>query len=331
MKPIFLFLLPVLVILFSCEEKRQVRVAMAQIFCLDGDRSGNFVRIEHALKEASAGGAEIVCFPETAILGWVNSDAHQRAFPIPGADSDRLGELADKYNVYICIGLAEKNGDRLHDTVILIDREGNLLSKHRKINILTELMTPPYTPGDEVGVVETEYGRIGMLICADTFHENRVKEMKDLEPGLVLVPYGWAAPEEDWPGHAKSMEDVVRKTATTTGCPVVGTDLVGEITKGPWSGQVYGGQSIAIDGNGKVLARAKDRDRDIVLIDIPLEKSSSLRGRSPWESPNIVTSLRGRSPWESPSIVTSLRGRSPWESPNIVTSLRGRSPWESPF
>ena len=63
---------------------RTIQMAMCQIVCLDGDRAGNFVRIENALREAKAAQADIACFPETAILGWVNPEAHERAFPIPG-------------------------------------------------------------------------------------------------------------------------------------------------------------------------------------------------------------------------------------------------------
>ena len=61
---------------------------MAQIFCLDGDRAGNLRRIENAVAEASKNDADIVCFPEAAILGWVNPDAHKRAFAIPGPDTE---------------------------------------------------------------------------------------------------------------------------------------------------------------------------------------------------------------------------------------------------
>ena len=57
-----------------------VKIGMAQIFCLDGDREGNFTRIEYAIQEATEKGAQIVCFPEMAVLGWVNPEAHQRAF-----------------------------------------------------------------------------------------------------------------------------------------------------------------------------------------------------------------------------------------------------------
>jgi hypothetical protein len=59
---------------------------------------------------------------------------------------------------------------------------------------------------------------------------------------------------------------VVTKTAKKTKTVVVGTNLVGEITHGLWRGRVYGGQSIAADKNGKVIAVCKDRDRDIRII-----------------------------------------------------------------
>ena len=81
---------------------RIIRIALAQIFSLDGDRAGNFVRIENAIREAKGGAADIICFPEAVILGWVNPDAHKMAFPIPGEDSGRLCELARKYEIFLC-------------------------------------------------------------------------------------------------------------------------------------------------------------------------------------------------------------------------------------
>ena len=252
----------------AATSKGTVKVAMAQIFCLDGDRSGNLVRIENAIVQAKEQGAEIVTFPETSILGWVNPDAHVRAYPIPGGDSDRLCALARKYQVFICIGLAEKDGDNLYDSALLIDNTGSILLKHRKINTLDALMTPPYTKGDQVQAVDTRFGRIGLLICADSFQEEVLLKMKEQKPDWVIIPYGWAANENDWPEHGKELLGVVQHAATVFQCPVVGTDLVGEITHGPWQGMVYGGQSVAVDQNTKVIATGKDRDKDIVILDI---------------------------------------------------------------
>ena len=98
--------------------------------------------------------------------------------------------------------------------------------------------------------------------------------MEELKPDLLLVPYGWAAPENKLPEHGQEMAKVVKKAASKIGAYVIGTDLVGEITKGPWAGQVYGGQSVAADGNGTVLAVAKDRDRDIKMVRLQLERAN---------------------------------------------------------
>jgi len=244
------------------------KIAMAQIFSLDGDRSGNFVRVENAIREAKNGAAEIVCFPEMVILGWVNSDAHERACPIPGEDSGRLCELAKKYGICLCAGLAEKDGKKLYDSAVLIDAKGRILLKHRKINILTELMEPPYRPGEEVNAVETKFGKTGLLICADTHKDKILKRMAALKPDLLLVPYGYAERENNWPEHGKQLEKVVNNAARKIGAPVIGTNLVGEITKGAWKGRIFGGHSVAADKNGKTLAIATDRDRDIKIVSI---------------------------------------------------------------
>ncbi len=245
-----------------------IRIAMAQIFCLDGDKSGNFARIENAVKEAKAANAQLVCFPEMALLGWVNPDAHERAGPIPGPDTDRLAALAKSYQIYISIGLAEKEGDALYDAAVLINDSGEILLKHRKVNILSELMEPPYTPGKGVQAVQTPYGKIGMMICADSFDETVKTEMKSLQPDLLIIPYGWAKEEEDWPEHGLELEKTVKKAAKEIGCPVIGTDLVGAISHGPWSGLVYGGLSVVSDASGTVLVKGKDRDRDLVILDL---------------------------------------------------------------
>lgn len=248
-----------------------IKIALAQIFCLDGDRSGNFVRIENAIREAKAGDADIICFPETVILGWVDSDAHERACPIPGQDSESLCKLAKNYEILLCAGLAEKDGTKLYDSAVLVDKRGRILLKHRKINILTELMKPPYTPGKEVNAVDTEFGKIGLLICADTHKDEILERMADLRPDLLLVPYGYAEQEENWPKHGKELERVVNNAGRKTGAVVVGTNLIGEITKGPWKGRIFGGHSVTADKNGKILTIGADRDRDIGIISIRME------------------------------------------------------------
>lgn len=252
--------------------KKTVRLAICQILVIDSDREGNFRRIENSLKQAQAQHPDIAIFPESSILGWENPDAHTMAAPIPGRDSGRIVALAQKYHVMIAIGLDEKDGDHLYDSAILVDKTGKLLWKHRKINVLPELMTPPYSQGrpEDIGVIDTEFGSIAVLICADTFTDAYLERLKALKPDLMLVPYGWAAPNDQWPQHSKVLEELIKARAAQVGCPMAGVDLVGEMTHGPWTGQTYGGSSFVADGAGKIRLTLRDRDTDMKTIEVAL-------------------------------------------------------------
>lgn len=251
---------------------RTVRLAICQILVIDSDREGNFRRIEDALADAAAQHAQIAVFPESSLLGWENPEAHRLATPIPGADSDRIATLARKYGIMIAIGLDEKDGDRLYDSAILVDKSGKLLWRHRKINVLPELMTPPYSQGrpEDIGVVDTEFGRIAVLICADTFTDAFAERLRALKPDLLLVPYGWAATNDKWPEHSKELEAIIQRRAAQLRCPMAGVDLVGEMTHGPWAGWTYGGSSFVADGTGRILLTARDRNTDLRILDLAI-------------------------------------------------------------
>lgn len=246
-----------------------IRIAMAQIHVVSGDKEGNFRRIEYAIEDSLAEGATLICFPETCLLGWTNPWAHHRAATIPGPDTARLSSYARQSGAFLSIGIEEHVDGRTYDSAVLINPEGEILLTHRKINLLTELMTPPYTPGETIDVSETSLGRIAMVICADTFLEEILQTLKALRPDLVLIPFGWAEREEAWPAHADKLHHVISHTAHHVGAPVVGTNSIGRISSGPWEGRVFGGQSLAVHPHGDWLAHGRDRDRDIVVFDLP--------------------------------------------------------------
>jgi predicted amidohydrolase len=109
-----------------------------------------------------------------------------------------------------------------------------------------------------------------VLICADTFTDAFLDRLKVLKPDLMLVPYGWAAPDDKWPEHSKELEDLVKRRAAQVRCPMAGVDLVGEMTHGPWAGWTYGGSSFVADGDGRILLTARDRDTDFRVIELPI-------------------------------------------------------------
>ena len=248
--------------------KTAVRIALAQILVIESDWSGNLQRIESALAKTVGQDVDLVVFPESALLGWVNPDAHELATAIPGPDADRVAALARRFRVAIAIGLDEKSGAELYDSAILVDKDGVLRAKHRKINTLSYLVHPPYADGplDGVGVTNLEFGRVGLLICADTFLEEAVDRMAELRPDLLIVPYGWAAEPNEWPEHSGALHELVAKVARLLGCPVVGVNSVGVIGHGPWQGKTYGGSSIAVDVEGQSVAILADRDVDLQIV-----------------------------------------------------------------
>jgi hypothetical protein len=124
---LFLAIIVIGVVINFLGQKNGAKAAICQILIIDGDREGNLVRIENAIAEAKAQNAELVCFPEASILGWLNPEAHNNACPIPGPDSDRLCEFAKKYKVHLCVGLEEKDGVNLFNSAILIDDNGQIL------------------------------------------------------------------------------------------------------------------------------------------------------------------------------------------------------------
>jgi predicted amidohydrolase len=108
------------------------------------------------------------------------------------------------------------------------------------------------------------------MICADSFQDDLLNDMAAQKPDLLLVPYGWAAPENKWPAHGKELQKVVQNAAKIVNCPVIGTDLIGQIAHGPWTGQIYGGQSVAANAKGDIIALGKDRERDIIVFEIKI-------------------------------------------------------------
>jgi len=248
----------------------KIKVALAQIACADSDLEGNFGRIRNLVLKAREEGVRAVFFPETVDLGWVNPEAHNLAGPVPGPFSRRVSDLARENNIWIGIGLCEKADGRLYDTAVLIDPEGKIVLKHRKINLLSWLMDPPYTPGEisDIKAVDTPLGRVGLLICADSFKEELLDAMARQRPELVYIPYGWAAPREKWPEHGFELVKTVQKAARHIGAPVIGPNLVGEITHGPWTGQTYEGLSTAADASGLSIVQGRWNREDLLVFEV---------------------------------------------------------------
>ena len=172
----------------------EFRLALCQMLVEGGAMDRNLARAERMIAEAAAANADIVLLPETMDLGWTHPSAAREAEGVPdGAPFRRIAAAAARHGVFVCAGLTERDGDRVYNCAVLIDRGGSLLLRHRKLNEL-DIAHDLYAQGDRLNVAHTELGTIGVMICADGFAKDRVpsRALGYMGADFILSPSAWA-------------------------------------------------------------------------------------------------------------------------------------------
>jgi hypothetical protein len=128
----------------------------------------NLDNICEALEAAGQWDPDFVCFPEVMLHRWTVSEKRSElAASVPGTATDRVGELAARLDTYVWLPLHEGTPDAEYNAVVLIDPDGEVRGTHRKLRPTTGEMDRGIKPGDGVKTWETEFGRIGAIICFD--------------------------------------------------------------------------------------------------------------------------------------------------------------------
>ncbi len=148
----------------------------------------NIEQFGKLIAKAGEDKADIVCLPEAATMAGTGLKYVSAAEPVPGPSTRQLGEIARKNNLYIVAGILERDGSVVYNTAVLIDRNGSLAGKYRKVCLPREEIDGGVTPGNDFPVFDTDFGRIGMMICWDvTFPEvARALALKGAE--MILMP-----------------------------------------------------------------------------------------------------------------------------------------------
>lgn len=248
---------------------------MAQMLVEGGQHEPNLRRAVDMIHRAAEAGCAVVVLPECLDLGWTDPAARQLAQPIPGPRSDLLALAAQQADVYVVAGLTERAGDRIYNAAVLISPQGEILLKHRKINIMG-IAQDLYATGDSLAVAQTPLGVIGLTICADNFPNSLVFAHSQARMGaqLLLSPCAWAMP----PNHNNTAEPYgdLWKTAYSTltrlyDLTVVGVSNVGWLRGGPWQGYKCIGCSLAMGPGGVILAEGPYGERVESLIVVEVE------------------------------------------------------------
>ncbi len=255
----------------------QMKLCLAQMLVEPAAREKNLARAEARIREAAAHGAEAVLLPECLDLGWTHPSARELATPVPDGDTcRRLLAAARRHQVFVCAGLVERAGERLFNAAVLVDPTGELLLHHRKIHEL-DFGRELYALGDRLGVADTRFGRVGLMICADGFAPGQVvsRTLALMGAGIILSPCAWAVPA----GHDNAREpygqlwlDNYGAVCRDTGITIAGCSNVGPVTAGPWAGRRCIGCSLVLGAGATPLARGSygEHTDELIHVDLPV-------------------------------------------------------------
>jgi predicted amidohydrolase len=149
------------------------------------DSREHFVRL---VEEAAAKGADIVCLPEGITTAGNGLSYAQAAEAVPGTSTEFLGALAKRLHVWIVAGIYERSGARIYNTAVLLARDGSLAGRYRKMSLPDEEIEGGITPGSETPVFETDFGRVGLMICWDSSYAEVARALAEGGAEVLLMP-----------------------------------------------------------------------------------------------------------------------------------------------
>lgn len=151
-------------------EDNQLAVGLIQMNCRLADKAANLSRAEALIRQLD-GPTRIACLPEMFNTGYNRDGLGQMIFdlaePVPGETTAELGRLARESDLAIVAGVIERGesgAPSIYDTVVLINREGELIGKYRKSHLYPDEKRY-FSQGNELPVFELAGSRVGVAIC----------------------------------------------------------------------------------------------------------------------------------------------------------------------
>ncbi len=163
------------------------------------DMDSSLAMIISMANEAADNHADLVVFPEAAVTGLVNNGdfSHDRALAqtIPGPITRTLSELSQKRDIFLAIGLLEKEEGGLYDSAILLTPNSGIALKYRRIDPhwhYENVDSSIYCEGRDLSRAKTPFGTFTFLICGDLYNDQVVERTRNLRADwlLYLQAYG---------------------------------------------------------------------------------------------------------------------------------------------
>ncbi|WP_293172475.1 carbon-nitrogen hydrolase family protein [Oceanithermus sp.] len=228
------------------------------------DPETNARRISAAVRRlATRQQPDLIVFPETALTGYLYraEDLARFAEPVPGPQTARVGALSRALGVNVAFGLIEATPEGPANTVVLIDRQGCVLLRQRKLS-----EPPPYVRGRELARADLEGVRLAALTCGDLFSQQALA-LLPRELDLVLAPMarafdGRSPDPERWLREERAAYlDAVRNVGVTTAIVNVLEEPAADESEAP----SFGG-ALVVGPGGELLAESPHgTDRPLVF------------------------------------------------------------------
>ena len=194
------------------EEKQQLKVAVVQAAPVLFDREATVDKACGLIEKAAERKAQLILFPEAFIPAYprglafgtvvgsrspVGRSIWQRYWEntveVPGPATRKLGEAAGKANVYLAIGVIERDTQRskgtVYCTLLYFGSDGRLLGKHQKLKPTGgERLIWGEGDGSTLTVIQTEFCRIGGLICWENYMPLARMTMYNKGVDIYLAP-----------------------------------------------------------------------------------------------------------------------------------------------
>ena len=267
--------------------------------------NSNLKAVIKNIKKAANRNAKIICLPELFLTNYFcqteNHSNFKFAEKIPGKTSKVFCDLSKELNVVLMISMFEKKTRGFyHNTSIIINEKGKILSKYRKMHIPDD---PGYyekfyfTPGD-LGFksIKTKYGNIGPLICWDQWFPEAARLTALRGAQIIFYPtaIGWHPKEKKTLGKAQldSWVTMQKSHAIANGTYVVAVNRVGNEKKGNKKIEFWG-NSMIIDPSGKIIGKLGNKKEGILIREIDYDKIDAAREHWPFLRDRRVDFYKG--------------------------------------
>jgi len=274
----------------------RVKVAVVQAAPVLFEREKTIQKACNLVADAAGQGAKVVLLPEAFVpayprglsFGTVVGNRTRagrllwqrywdNTVEVPGADTELLGKAARDAGVYLAIGVIERDrdfgGGTLYCTLLYFGPDGQLLGKHRKLKpTAAERLIWGEGDGSTLTVVDTEYGKIGGLICWENYMPLARMAIYAKGVGIYLAP---TADQRD------SWQATMRHIALEGRCFVLGCnqyvakqmyphDLEGIEELADLPELICRGGSVIVSPLGEVLAGPLWDEEGILAADLDL-------------------------------------------------------------